>query len=177
MPGALDALIDTMDRLGWAAWRRLQCLSCYLTRLNEWPGVDLEEHARRSKYDQDEPGISQRKNPSTATIDPIAKLVASPLVQRAHNQIDDDCRAHGHKTESQEGVHQSDIGDTRQDIAHHQLIGHAGQYPDERNADPIAKRRSIHPEHREREKYNHKKGKADQSADIEGLPFDVNADD
>ena len=45
MPGALDALIDTMDRLGQPAWCRMQCffrsVNC---RGGEIEGSDIEVH-------------------------------------------------------------------------------------------------------------------------------------
>jgi hypothetical protein len=60
---------------------------------------------------------------------------------------------------------------------HHDLVGDAGQDADERDTEPIADRRPIHPEHREREQYDHNERNDDESAHIKGLSLYINAHD
>lgn len=51
-------------------------------------GLSLEEQQRHPKHDQDESKIGERKHPPTTAVYAVSELVLSPLVQRAHHQVD-----------------------------------------------------------------------------------------
>ncbi len=71
----------------------------------------------------------------------IPKFVLSPLIQRAHHEVDHDGRAHRNEAEAQEGVHQREVGNVGHTVANQDLVGDAGQDSDERDAGPITERR------------------------------------
>ena len=115
------------------------------TRIGPW----LEEQERHPEHDEEESEIRGRESPSTTAIDAISTLELSPLVQRAHHQIDHDGRAHGQEAEVQKSVHQGEIRDAGQLLTRHEQVGNPGQDPNERDTEPIAQGRPVHPEHRE----------------------------
>src|SRR5262245_59841872 len=113
------------------------------TRIGPW----LEEQDRHREHAEEESEVGHREYPPTTAIDAIAKLARPPAIQRAHHQVDHDGRAHSQEAEVQEPVHQRDIRDAGQLLTHHELVGDGGQDADERDTEPIAERRPIHPEH------------------------------
>src|SRR5215510_2709796 len=165
-----------------AGWGNVTCttaLHVYLSysALPMQRGPWLEEEARHRAHDEEESEVCERESPSTTAIDAISKRDLSLLVQRPHHQVDHDGCAHGQEAEAQEPVHERDIRDAGQLLTHHELVGDAGQNPDERDTEPIAERRPIHPEHREREQNDHHEGNDDQAPHIEGLSLHLNAQD
>ena len=85
------------------------------------------------------------------------------MIHRAYHQIDHDGRAHHHKADGQEAVHQRDVGYAGHANTYQHLVSDAGQDSDERDTDPVTERRTLHPEYREREQYDYDEGENDQS--------------